>query len=145
MVFELFFLVTGIHDLDEYVQSQIFFSSLNIAATLLQPSGIFVSKIFRGTNIDFYYNQTSQTFQDVICVKPRSSRNSSFEAFIVGKRLKSNMKVCAPTDDVSFITSNLASSPDSDKTYLESNSSNQAISAPTMPPYREALVFKKNK
>lgn len=75
--------VTGLHDLDIYIQSQLLFSALNLALRVLKPGGKFVAKIFRGKDIDLIYAQLRCFFQSVHCAKPRSSRASSLEAFVV--------------------------------------------------------------
>ncbi|KAK4237243.1 FtsJ-like methyltransferase-domain-containing protein [Achaetomium macrosporum] len=75
--------VTGLHDLDIYVQSQLLFAALNLALCVLKPGGKFVAKIFRGRNVDLLYAQLKIFFEDVYIAKPRSSRASSVEAFIV--------------------------------------------------------------
>ncbi|OAA64785.1 tRNA (uridine-2'-O-)-methyltransferase TRM7 [Cordyceps fumosorosea ARSEF 2679] len=75
--------VTGLHDLDIYVQSQLLFAALNLALCVLRPGGAFVAKIFRGRNVDVLYAQLKLFFETVVVAKPRSSRASSVEAFIV--------------------------------------------------------------
>ncbi|KAJ1328094.1 tRNA (cytidine32/guanosine34-2'-O)-methyltransferase [Microdochium nivale] len=75
--------VTGLHDLDIYVQSQLLFAALNLALCVLKPGGKFVAKIFRGKNVDILYAQLKIFFEQVHVAKPRSSRASSVEAFIV--------------------------------------------------------------
>ncbi|PMD65319.1 FtsJ-domain-containing protein [Hyaloscypha bicolor E] len=75
--------VTGLHDLDIYVQSQLLFAALNLALCVLRPGGKFVAKIFRGRNVDLLYAQLKIFFERVVVAKPRSSRASSVEAFIV--------------------------------------------------------------
>ncbi|KAI5866001.1 FtsJ-domain-containing protein [Durotheca rogersii] len=75
--------VTGLHDLDIYVQSQLLFAALNLALCVLKPGGKFVAKIFRGKKVDVLYAQLKIFFEKVHVAKPRSSRASSVEAFIV--------------------------------------------------------------
>lgn len=75
--------VTGLHDLDIYVQSQLLFAALNLALCVLRPGGKFVAKIFRGRNVDLLFAQLKLFFERVVVAKPRSSRASSVEAFIV--------------------------------------------------------------
>jgi tRNA (cytidine32/guanosine34-2'-O)-methyltransferase len=75
--------VTGLHDLDIYVQAQLLFAALNLALCVLKPGGKFVAKIFRGRNVDVLYAQLKLFFERVVVAKPRSSRASSVEAFIV--------------------------------------------------------------
>ena len=75
--------VTGLHDLDQYIQRQLLLSALGISTRVLKQNGRFIAKIFRGLDITFLYSQLSVFFSKVICSKPKSSRNSSMEAFIV--------------------------------------------------------------
>lgn len=75
--------VTGLHDLDEYVQGQLILAALVIVSSTLKKGGTFVAKIFRGRDIGILYSQLKVLFKDVTIVKPKSSRNSSIEAFVV--------------------------------------------------------------
>lgn len=69
--------VTGLHDMDEYIQAQLLLAALNITTHVLRPGGSFVAKIFRGKDITLLYTQLKIFFPKVTCSKPRSSRNSS--------------------------------------------------------------------
>lgn len=75
--------VTGLHDLDIYVQSQLLWAALNLALCVLKPGGKFVAKIFRGKDVDLLFAQLKLVFARVRVAKPRSSRASSIEAFVV--------------------------------------------------------------
>eukprot|EP00939_MAST-03C_sp_MAST-3C-sp1_P005299 g5299.t1 len=75
--------VTGLHDIDEYVQAQLLLAALNITTHVLAKGGTFIAKIFRGKNITLLYSQLKIFFRNVVCCKPKSSRNSSIEAFVV--------------------------------------------------------------
>ncbi|KAI0227371.1 tRNA (uridine-2'-O-)-methyltransferase trm7 [Massospora cicadina] len=75
--------VTGLHDMDEYIQAQLLLAALNITTHVLRPGGTFVAKIFRGKDVTLLYAQLKLFFNTVTCAKPRSSRNSSVEAFVV--------------------------------------------------------------
>ena len=75
--------VTGLHDLDIYIQSQLLYSALNLALRILKPGGKFVAKVFRAKDVDLIYAQLKCFFTSVHCAKPRSSRASSLEAFVV--------------------------------------------------------------
>ncbi|ORY28885.1 ribosomal RNA methyltransferase [Rhizoclosmatium globosum] len=75
--------VTGLHDMDEYMQDQLILAALNISTELLAPGGAFVAKMFKARDIDFMYSQMKLFFRSVTCTKPRSSRSSSNEHFIV--------------------------------------------------------------
>ena len=80
--------VTGLHDLDIYVQAQLLHSALTLAMKVLRPGGKFVAKIFRGKNVDLIYAQLKLVFERVHVAKPRSSRASSIEAFVVCEGFK---------------------------------------------------------
>ena len=75
--------VTGLHDLDIYIQSQLLWAALSLALCVLKPGGRFVAKIFRAKDVDLLYAQLKVVFESVVVAKPRSSRASSVEAFIV--------------------------------------------------------------
>ncbi|EXJ69354.1 23S rRNA (-2'-O)-methyltransferase [Cladophialophora psammophila CBS 110553] len=75
--------VTGLHSLDIYVQSQLLYSALTLATKVLRPGGKFVAKIFRGRDVDLIYAQLRILFERVSVAKPRASRASSIEAFVV--------------------------------------------------------------
>ena len=75
--------VTGLHDLDEYIQSQLLLSALTLAACVLRPGGTFVAKIFRGRDVGVLFIKLRCVFDRVSVAKPRSSRGSSVEAFVV--------------------------------------------------------------
>eukprot|EP01017_Pseudomicrothorax_dubius_P039495 TRINITY_DN6068_c0_g2_i6.p1 TRINITY_DN6068_c0_g2~~TRINITY_DN6068_c0_g2_i6.p1 ORF type:complete len:182 (-),score=47.78 TRINITY_DN6068_c0_g2_i6:66-611(-) len=75
--------VTGFHDMDQYVQSQLLVAAANIATHTLAPDGIFVAKIFKGHDVAFLYSQFKVFFRMVLILKPVSSRASSVENFIV--------------------------------------------------------------
>ena len=77
--------VTGLHDIDEYIQGQLLLAALNITTHVLKPGGTFVAKIFRGKDVHLLYAQLKVFFPDVTVAKPRSSRNSSIESFVVCK------------------------------------------------------------
>jgi len=75
--------VTGLHELDEYVQHQLLLAALNITTVVLEEGGCFVAKIFRGPNTPFLIAKSEWFFENVTIMKPKSSRNASMEAFIV--------------------------------------------------------------
>lgn len=75
--------VLGLHDLDEYLQAQLVLAGLNISLQILEDGGTFVAKIFRGKEVSLLYAQLQRFFSKVTCAKPKTSRNSSFESFVV--------------------------------------------------------------
>lgn len=81
----ILFAVTGLHDMDIFIQSQLLLAALNITTHILRPGGTFVAKIFRAKDVSLLYAQLRIFFPYVYCTKPSSSRNSSIEAFVVCK------------------------------------------------------------
>ena len=71
------------HDVDQYIQAQLLLSALNITTHVLKPGGTFCAKIFRGRDVSLLYSQLKIFFVDVVVLKPKSSRNTSVEAFIL--------------------------------------------------------------
>lgn len=96
--------VTGLHDLDEYLQSQLLLAATQITFRLLEVGGTFVAKIFTqhpqaglgaslgnmdlkgarpGTSGALLADQLRTFFDRVDIAKPRSSRVGSVEHFLV--------------------------------------------------------------
>ncbi|KAL0221551.1 hypothetical protein RCL1_001405 [Eukaryota sp. TZLM3-RCL] len=75
--------VSGMELLDQYLQNTLVKAALAITSAVLKPGGSFVAKIFRGRAVSILYAQLQVLFKNVHVVKPRSSRNSSLEAFVV--------------------------------------------------------------
>ncbi len=75
--------MTGFHDIDQYVQSQLLVAALEICLKTILPGGTFISKVFKGHDTTFLTSQFKVFFNQVDIVKPKSSRPSSVENFIV--------------------------------------------------------------
>ncbi|CAM4619149.1 tRNA (cytidine(32)/guanosine(34)-2'-O)-methyltransferase [Lepidochelys kempii] len=163
--------VTGLHDIDEYIQAQLLLAALNITTHVLNKGGTFVAKIFRGKDVTLLYSQLRIFFPDVTCAKPRSSRNSSIEAFVVCRgycppegyvpnmsnplldhcydvdfnQLEGPNRVIVP-----FLACGDLSSYDSDRTYPLQLAPGKEYSyvpptqPPIRPPYQEACFLKRN-
>lgn len=61
--------VTGFHDMDQYIQSQLLVAALNICIKTLKPGGKFVAKIFKGSDTEFLYSQFKYYFNEVFFSK----------------------------------------------------------------------------
>ncbi|XP_074654901.1 tRNA (cytidine(32)/guanosine(34)-2'-O)-methyltransferase-like [Tubulanus polymorphus] len=163
--------VTGLHDIDEYIQAQLLLAALNITTHVLKPGGTFVAKIFRGKDVTLLYSQLKIFFPLVTIAKPRSSRNSSIEAFVVCQnysppegyvpnmsnplldnhydadfnQLEGVNRVIVP-----FLACGDLSAYDSDKTYpleLEPGKSytyHPPTQEPITPPYKQACHLRKH-
>ena len=111
--------VTGLHDLDIYIQSQLLWAALNLALCVLKPGGRFVAKIFRGKDVDILYAQLKTVFEGVTVAKPRSSRASSVEAFIVCTNFRPPAGFKASLDNPLGAMQKLAPSPTNTETHGE--------------------------
>lgn len=155
--------VTGLHDIDEYIQAQLLLAALNITTHILKPKGSFIAKIFRGKEISLLYSQLRIFFKRVIIVKPRSSRNSSIESFVLCEDYSAPMgyvpNMMNPLLEnksvnwdslnevnsyiVPFLACGDLSAYDSDKTYpLNHNGKyeqREPVQKPIEPPYMEAM------
>ena len=70
--------VTGLIDIDMYMQVQLIIFALIICLKVLKEEGKFVAKVFRDKNIsDYYYEKLKLVFSNVHYFKPASSRNTS--------------------------------------------------------------------
>ncbi|KAG7476370.1 hypothetical protein MATL_G00082120 [Megalops atlanticus] len=163
--------VTGLHDVDEYIQAQLLLAALNITTHVLKPGGTFVAKIFRGKDVTLLYSQLKVFFTTVTCAKPRSSRNSSIEAFAVCENYSppegyvpnmSNPLLDHKYDEdfnqlegpnrliVPFLACGDLSAYDADRNYpLQLDPSKEyqyrpPTQPPIRPPYQEACYLRKN-
>jgi tRNA (cytidine32/guanosine34-2'-O)-methyltransferase len=91
--------VTGVIDVDMYLQVELIIFSLVIAMKLLKKGGIFVAKMFKvgalddmekvrrenlyAVKSDFYYEKVKILFDNVFYFKPTSSRASSHETYLI--------------------------------------------------------------
>lgn len=162
--------VTGLHDIDEYIQAQLLLAALNITTHVLRTGGTFVAKIFRGKDVTLLYSQLRIFFPLCAIFKPRSSRNSSIEAFVVCQNYSppagyipnmSNPLLDHKYDTdynnlegpnrviVPFLACGDLSGFDSDRTYplnLEDGKDyvyHPPTQGPIMPPYKEACQLRK--
>lgn len=154
--------VTGLHDIDEYIQSQLLLAALNITTHVLMRSGTFVAKIFRGKDTSLLHSQLAIFFEKVSIAKPASSRNSSIEAFVVCQNYQPPdgyvaQKINPMIEDVEIIANETRSQVnrkiipfvvcgdlrgyDSDMSYpLDENYEHrEVVQKPTAPPYKEVL------
>lgn len=154
--------------MDEFVQGQLLLAALNITTQILRRGGTFIAKIFRGADVQLLYDQLEPLFEQVSCCKPRSSRNSSIEAFVVcrGYAPPEGFNPCALTEFlakgygacqemdafnrkfVPFVAcGDLNTSFDADGSHPVGEDYNwtDPVAPPTIPPYKEALDRKRQR
>lgn len=114
-------------EFDEYVQHNIVRAGLAIATMVLREGGTYVSKIFRTRSIPTVFAQMGCFFSDLTLCKPRASRLSSVESFIVCRGFKlpdgytpslitGNLPT-GPVPNVKFLMCGDPSGFDSERTY----------------------------
>jgi tRNA (cytidine32/guanosine34-2'-O)-methyltransferase len=150
--------VTGLHDVDDYLQGQLLLSALALSTHLLREGGTFVAKIFRHKNVGLLYSQLRLLFRRVSVAKPSASRNSSSEAFVVCEEFIGGCKLPLGNSADTFDIGNLSpcavpfiacgdlsgfSTPgldmDANKSYpIDPGFDNKPIQSPIQPPYELA-------
>ena len=86
--------VTGFHDIDQYIQSQLLVSALNICCKTIKLGGTFITKVFQGSDSVFLKSQFKTFFKQVDIYKPKSSRETSVENFIVARFYQPPVSYC---------------------------------------------------
>ena len=82
--------VTGIWELDDIKQIYLARIALMIADKILKKDGWMIVKVFMGPEHDSYIKDIRNMFEKVHIVKPKASRKSSAEIYLVAKNLKEN-------------------------------------------------------
>jgi len=67
--------------------------ALEFAAQWLQPEGIFLVKVFQGAGFEDFIKQMRSTFKSVHVRKPKASRDSSREVYLLGRGLKAEVSI----------------------------------------------------
>lgn len=75
---------SGIRDLDQGRSAELTDQAFFLATRLLKKGGHFVGKIFEGGDMQILLKHMKKRFKRVSVYKPPSSRDRSFETFVVG-------------------------------------------------------------
>lgn len=75
---------SGQRHADQYRSFELYMRALGIANDLLVPGGTFVGKIFQGAEFDEAREATRATFDAVRVIRPKATRDESYEVFLVG-------------------------------------------------------------
>lgn len=109
--------VTGLIDMDMYMQVELIIFSLVICMKLLRNGGKFVAKLFKvdakeeaenpfknsyAVKSDFYYEKVKIMFDNVFYFKPNASRSSSHETYIVCEGFGIDEKIRPEIDRMSL-------------------------------------------
>ena len=73
---------------DSVNQIKLCFKILNLVKHFLKYKGIFVVKCFQGEDYNKFFRSMRKTFNEVHSYKPKSSRRSSNEIYLIGLKKK---------------------------------------------------------
>jgi 23S rRNA (uridine2552-2'-O)-methyltransferase len=79
--------LSGIADVDQARAAELIRSALEFCGRALKPDGIFVVKLFQGTEFAAILAQLKRRFRRVATVKPPASRGESNETYAVSRGL----------------------------------------------------------
>ena len=74
----------GQRSADQYRSYELFMRALTIARVMLRPGGNFVGKIFQGAEFDDARKAVAESFETVRIIRPKATREVSYEIFIAG-------------------------------------------------------------
>jgi 23S rRNA (uridine2552-2'-O)-methyltransferase len=80
--------ISGIWELDHARQIDLASQSLRIATSILRSGGNFFVKVFQGSTLNDFVEETKQYFSFVKLVKPKASRAKSAELYVLGMNFK---------------------------------------------------------
>lgn len=78
--------VTGLHDLDEYIQAQLLLAALTITTRVLRTGGTFVAKIFRGKDVSLLVHSQSFITRFHFVVESRSKSNLIYSTLVLSTK-----------------------------------------------------------
>ncbi|KAF7398491.1 hypothetical protein HZH66_006388 [Vespula vulgaris] len=133
--------VTGLHDMDIYIQSQLLLAALNITTHILRPGGTFVAKIFRAKDVSL--------FIEAFVVCKNYSPPDGYEPHMLNPLLTHepcNFEKLTGVNRlvVPFVVCGDLNQPDSDTCYPlnfegKEYKYHEPVQSPIAPPYEEAL------
>ena len=75
---------TGKRDVDQYRSYELVMRAAEVADRVLNPQGSFVAKIFQGAEFDAARAHLRTLFEKVRVIRPKATRDVSYEVFLVG-------------------------------------------------------------
>ncbi|RPA84121.1 FtsJ-domain-containing protein [Ascobolus immersus RN42] len=138
--------VMGLHDMDAYIQEELLLSALQLAKMVMDDGATFVAKIFRGQGElerGIWERMCGEgCFDRVTIAKPRSSRASSLEAFLVAEGWNGKRPEGMPNGpEWDFVACGDLADWDSDATFVleEGREVKDPVQSPVAPPYKKAI------
>jgi tRNA (cytidine32/guanosine34-2'-O)-methyltransferase len=147
--------VTGLHDLDEFLQADLLKAALSICLSAGRIGSVFVGKCFRGEYSGYVLRYFLKFYESVELVKPRASRNASIECFLVCKGMKNIfeqfplksdqvdlLKFNVDGEPASFSLKSCGDGPDPDfvnDLEIDSKEYLNPVAPPINPPYKDSI------
>ncbi|GIY48311.1 rRNA methyltransferase 2, mitochondrial [Caerostris extrusa] len=75
---------TGTHDLDNTAIIHLVYSALKFSIAVLKADGVFLCKVWDGSDVERFYQTLQSLFTTVKRIKPKASRCNSSEIFLIG-------------------------------------------------------------
>lgn len=135
--------VTGFHDLDEFLQSDLLKASLALCQRLGKIGSTFVGKCFRGEYSGYIVRHFKKFYTSVELVKPKASRNVSVECFIVCRGMvktdvdPSIIEMCG--EPINFEVRACGNGPDPDFINCDAMNAFSPSAPPISPPYLASI------
>jgi 23S rRNA (uridine2552-2'-O)-methyltransferase len=82
---------SGQRHADQYRSYELVMRALELTRQVLEPGGTFVAKIFQGAEFDDARAAVREVFGKVRIIRPKATRDESYEVFLVG------LGFCPPT------------------------------------------------
>ncbi len=78
--------ISGMRAVDQPRSMSLVELALDMVRTVLKPRGSFICKVFQGAGIDEFVADVRNSFESVRVLKPRASRASSREVYLVARK-----------------------------------------------------------
>lgn len=75
---------SGQRHADQFRSYELVMRALELTKMVLKPGGTFVAKIFQGAEFDDARNTIREAFDKVRIIRPKATRDESYEVFVVG-------------------------------------------------------------
>jgi 23S rRNA (uridine2552-2'-O)-methyltransferase len=90
---------TGVRDADMYRSYELFMTALEVADRVLVEGGRFTGKIFQGKEFPDAQRAVRERYAETKVVRPKATRDESYEVFLVGMKKRSGPVTAPPELD----------------------------------------------
>ena len=83
--------ITGLKSVDQPRSMYLVELALDLAQKVLKKDGVFLVKVFTGSEVDEFKKQMRESFNKIVIRKPKASRPRSPEIYLLGRGFKGNL------------------------------------------------------